>query len=82
MDEQLILAKAINHSRIEFQRQTRRYYEFTEEELLEFTRNIINECIAISESNHSEYQKVAKAISNVVLQNTADLIRNHFGVRQ
>lgn len=80
MDKDLILPKVINNWRRVVPVQGHQYYEFTEEELLQFVEEIVKDCAAIADANRKEYQLVAEAISNLVLPHTGDLIRHHFGI--
>lgn len=80
MDKSLILPRVIGQSRIRIAQKAGNYYEFTQEQLLAYTENIVKECAAIADSNHETYKKMADALSNVMVTNTGDLIRNHYGV--
>lgn len=82
MDSSLILPKVIGQSRRRIAQKAGNYYEFTEQELLAYTESIVKECAALADYNHAGYKKFAEALSNVMLTNTGDIIRNHFGVEK
>lgn len=82
MDKDLILPMVINQSRRKIARQAGQYYEFTEAELMEFTATIVKQCATIADMNRQEYELVAEALSNLVLPDTGDLIRHHFGIEK
>ena len=82
MDSSLILPKVIGQSRRRIAQKAGNYYEFTEQELLAYTESIVKECAALADHNHAVYKKFAEALSNVMLTNTGDIIRNHFGVEK
>jgi len=80
IDDTLILPRVIGNSRRRIAQKAGNYYEFTEQQLLAYTESIVKECAAIADNNHATYKKFAEALSNVMLTNTGDLIRNHYGV--
>lgn len=82
MDTSTVLPKAVSQSRRRLAQQAETYYEFTEQELLEFAANIVKECAHIADYNDEHYRLVAKALSNLVLPLTGDLIRHHFGLEK
>ena len=82
MDKNLILPRVIGQSRIRIAQSAGNYYEFTEQELLIYTENIIKECIAIADYNHQSYKEVGEALCNVMLKNTGDVIREHFDIKE
>lgn len=80
MDKDLILPMVINQSRRKIARQAGQYYEFSESELLRFVEEIVEQCASIADSNRDRYVFFAEALGGLVLPDTGDLIRHHFGI--
>ena len=81
MDKDLILPMVINHSRRKIAQQAGQYYEFTEDELVQFVGEIVKHCASIADTNRDQYVLFAEALGGLVLPSTGDLIRHHFGVQ-
>jgi hypothetical protein len=78
MNEELFLSATTMFSRVPVKTRTDKYYEFTEEQLREFVRDIVRNCAAIAEDNHSNYVKYGESLAGLTLPNTADLIKSHW----
>lgn len=81
MDKDLILPMVINHSRRKIAQQAGQYYEFTEDQLVQFVGEIVKRCASIADDNRKDYLVFAEALGGLVLPDTGDLIRRHFGVQ-
>ena len=80
MDKDLILPMVINQSRRKVARQAGQYYEFTEHELVQGVGEIVKQCASIADHNREGYVIFAEALGGIVLPDTGDLIRHHFGI--
>jgi hypothetical protein len=80
MDLELLRSRAVLNSRVEPAKPLREYYQFTEQELAAFVEGIVKDCAAIADDNHANYIQYGQALALVMLQNSGDLIRQHWAI--
>jgi len=78
MNEELFKSKTTMFSRVPVKSRIDTYYEFTEQQLEEFVRDIVRECAAIANDNHENCVKYGESLAGLILPNTADLIKSHW----
>ena len=81
MDKELIVSRAVLNSRVKPATKREEYYQFTESELLAYTEDIVRVCANIADANHEKYVQYGEALAGIILPNTADLIKNYWGVQ-
>jgi hypothetical protein len=78
MNSEIFKSKTVMFSRVVPRGRTGTYYELTEEQMEEFVRDIVRECAAIADANHSNYVKYGESLAGLTLPNTSDLIKSHW----
>ena len=84
MNDELFKSKTTMFSRLMPANKSRVYiyYEFTQEQLEEFIRDIVRECASIADSNHINYVKYGESLAGLTLPNTADLIKSNWELNE
>lgn len=80
MNREYLLSQVVLNSRVEPAQPRREYYQFTQSELISFAETIIRECAAIADVNHANYQQYGESLARVILNNSGDLIRDHWNI--
>jgi len=82
MNDELFKSKTTMFSRVMPKSRVDIYYEFTQEQLEEFIRDIVRECASIADSNHINYVKYGESLAGLTLPNTADLIKSNWELNE
>jgi hypothetical protein len=83
VNEDRFHSMTVRYSRHQPLQEQETYYRFTEDELKDFVKNIVDQCAQVADYNHDIYCKYAEALSNKMLAvNSGDLIRQYWELNE